>query len=137
MTADGRIEEERMKKMSVILLVSGICLLASVATAAGKDQGRPGQGIAAYNPAAVYTGAYVTESIYYKNPGASVWTRVSRPASLSRVSCGDALYHLKREGAWKGHLNPDGSCGPTSEPSDWAVGNWLNYQDSLPDTDTQ
>ena len=122
-----------MKKMSDILLVSGICLLAAVAMAAPS----PGQSVAAYNPAAVYTGAYVTEFIYYRNPGAAVWTRVSRPASLSRISCGDALYHLKREGAWKGHLNPDGSCGPTSEPSDWAVGNWLNYQDSLPGTDTQ
>jgi len=115
------------------MLVSGICLLASVAAAEPQGQGSPGT--APYNPAAVYTGAYVTGSIYYRNPGATVWTRVTQPGSLKKISCGNALSHLQREGAWKGHLNPDGSCGPTSEPSDWAVGNWLNYQDSLPDTD--
>jgi hypothetical protein len=126
-----------MKKMSVIMLVSGICLLAAVAAAEQTGQGSPGQGIAAYNPSAVYTGAYVNELIYYRNPGAAGWTRVTRPDSLQHVSCWDAQRHLRREGTWQGHLNPDGSCGPTSEPSDWAIGNWLNYQESLPGTDQQ
>ena len=126
-----------MKKILLIMLISGMCLLAAIATAATKEQVSPAPGIAAYNPTTEYNGAYESDFIYYKNPGASVWLRVTNLDRLRHISCPDALRSLNKQGTWRGHLNPDGSCGPTSEPSDWALGNWLNYRDSLPDTDEQ
>jgi hypothetical protein len=83
-----------------------------------------------YNPAQRYAGSYTPKALFYKNPGSIYWQRVADDF-LKRVKCPDALGHLQRDGLWKGHLKKDGSCGPLDEPSDWAVGNRLNYEDML------
>ena len=123
-----------MKRIAVFIFVSLMWILAAIVTAEPQDQKNTGPTIAAYNPNAVYTGTYVPELVYNKNSGASVWIRVTRLDRLRFISCDSALTGLRREGTWQGHLNADGSCGSSSEPSDWALGNWLNYRDSLPDT---
>jgi hypothetical protein len=83
-----------------------------------------------YNPAQQYAGSYTPKALFFKNPGSSYWQRVA-DNYLKRVKCPDAMDHLRRAGLWKGHLSQNGSCGPRDEPSDWAVGNRLNYEDML------
>ena len=83
-----------------------------------------------YNPARQYAGSYTPKALFFKNPGRIYWQRVA-DNYLKRVKCPDAIDHLRRVGLWKGHLGQDGSCGPLAEPSDWAVGNRLNYEDML------
>lgn len=83
-----------------------------------------------YDPAILYPGPYTPEYLFYKNPRGTIWLPWSKADFSRKVSCSGALKRLKKRGVWKGHLNPDGSCGPVAEPSDWAVGNWLNYYQS-------
>jgi hypothetical protein len=100
--------------------------------AADEPTGRGGAtgSVGPYNPAQRYAGSYTPKALFYKNPGSTYWQRVADDF-LRRVKCPDALGHLQRDGLWKGHLKKDGSCGPLDEPSDWAVGNRLNYEDML------
>lgn len=83
-----------------------------------------------YDPAIMYPGPYTPEHLFYRNPKGMIWLPWSKADFSRKVSCSGALKRLKKRGVWKGHLNPDGSCGPVAEPSDWAVGNWLNYYQS-------
>ena len=80
-----------------------------------------------YDVAIMYPGPHTPEQLYYRNPNGPVWLQWTTGDFTRKVTCPGALKRLKRTGVWKGHLKPDGACGPTAEPSDWAVGNWINY----------
>jgi hypothetical protein len=95
-----------------------------------KGRGGASGSIGPYNPAQRYNGSYTPKALFYKNPGSTYWQRVADDF-LRRVKCPNAMDHLRKDGLWKGHLNKDGSCGPLDEPSDWAVGNRLNYEEML------
>jgi hypothetical protein len=103
-----------------------------ILAAADEPTGRGGAAgiVGPYNPAQQYAGSYTPKALFFKNPGSTYWQRVA-DNFLKRVKCPDAMDHLRRSGLWKGHLKKDGSCGPLDEPSDWAVGNRLNYEDML------
>jgi len=83
-----------------------------------------------YNPSQVYTGSYEPDIVYYRPSQKTFWRRGLNDTFPANVSCPGALKSLSRSGLWKGHFRPDGSCGPTDEPSEWAVGNRLNFDES-------
>jgi hypothetical protein len=120
-----------MKRMSFILALVLLSLTAAIVTAESEGQQRPGNRLAIYNPAIIYTGDYQPDVLLFKNPWTIAWQRIPKLDHLRYVTCQDALNHLNLEGRWKGHLNPDGSCGSQAEPADWAIGNRLNYENDL------
>jgi len=86
----------------------------------------------AYNPNIVYAGNFKADLLFCRYEGSDVWRRVNRLDRLRYVTCTDALQKLKQKGTWKGHLDvKDGSCGSLGEPLDWAMGNWINYNDQI------
>ena len=80
-----------------------------------------------YNPGIIYPGPYTPEQLFYRNPKGEIWLRWTANDFAKTVTCKSALKGLRLTGVWKGHLKPNGSCGSTAEPSDWAVGNWINF----------
>ena len=88
-----------------------------------------------YNPEVVYPGIYEAKRLYYKGHESDVWKGMLKPAFLKDVTCTDAKKALSISGSWNGHLNKNGSCGTKAEPTDWAVGNYLNFQ-ATPDSGT-
>lgn len=120
-----------MKRMLFILAIVLLGLTAAIVMAEPGGQQRPGNRLAIYNPAIIYTGDYQPDVLLFKNPWTIDWQRIPKLDHLRNVKCQDALNHLNLEGRWKGHLNPDGSCGSQAEPADWAIGNRLNYENDL------
>jgi hypothetical protein len=108
-----------MKKTRLFSILAAL-LLISNATVAMAINFYP------YNPAAIYNGKFSRNAIYYHNPKNPNW-QLGLKKELNFITCRPALESLKNTGTWKGHFNPDGSCGPTSEPVEFAVGNWLNF----------
>lgn len=96
-------------------------LLAAVST--NEAAGLP------YSAARVYPGEYGASMLFYRNPGSPYWKKVSDEYA-SFVICPEAHRRLQQTGVWQGHLAPNGACGPRSEPSEWAIGNWLNYEEA-------
>lgn len=83
---------------------------------------------AAYNPAQKYEGEYIQERLYYRNPGSTIWRRMSLSNNYRDVvTCQTALDSLNTTGVWQGHLAQDGSCGPQDEPSYFSLGNRINF----------
>ena len=120
-------------KITVIMLLLMIWNAIPSTTMAADPAGQktPGKKAALYDPARIYSGDFQPDVLLYKNPRSDAWQRVTKLDRLQYVTCQDALAHLNREGKWQGHLNPDGSCGSTAEPSDWVMGNRLNYENDL------
>ena|SRR3990167_5192906 len=81
-----------------------------------------------YNPEVAYPVVYEAKRLYYKGHGSDVWKGISKPAFLKDVTCTDAKKTLSISGSWNGHLNKNGSCGAKAEPTDWAIGNYLNFK---------
>lgn len=97
---------------------SVICLLiAATISVAGVAAGDP------YDPTHIYPGSYGASAVYYRETFRAKW----RLGLAGAVICPDALSRFKVSGLWKGHLKLDGSCGTPDEPSEWAMGNRLNY----------
>ena len=87
---------------------------------------------AVYQPQIVYNGDYHPTTIYYQSPGSSFWKRMSKSDNyLNVVRCPAALKALNSVGQWHGHIKADGSCGSPYEPSLYAVGNRINYDQSM------
>lgn len=80
-----------------------------------------------YGPAIIYPGPYEPEQLFFRSPGGIVWLRWSARNYTKSVTCRDTLKSLRLTGVWQGHLKSSGACGSLAEPSDWALGNWLNY----------
>ena len=113
-----------------IMLICG--LSAGISNAQQGNKGvviRPGT---SYNPNVVYAGNFKSDLLFCKNAESGAWRRVRKLDRLRYVTCTDALQQLRQSGTWKGHLNiKDGSCGSSGEPLDWAMGNWINYNDQI------
>lgn|GEM_PF-1332118 len=94
---------------------------------------------APYNPMVSYPGKYEADQLYRKNLSTGAWKVRSHPAHLKDVNCFEAKAKLGERGLWKGNLNQDGSCEGSGEASDWAVGNFLNFQfqENMNTTDTE
>jgi hypothetical protein len=90
-----------------------------------------------YNPTVTYPGIYLTDQLFRKNLGNGDWVGSSFVPHLSNVTCSKAKAQLSEHGLWKGNLNRDGSCGSNAEPTDWAMGNLLNYQSTLNNNDEE
>lgn len=82
-----------------------------------------------YNPSVMYSGQFSRNAVYYHNPGNPVW-RAGLKKEIDYISCRSAQDSLRRTGTWAGHLRVDGACGDTAEPVEWAIGNWLNFNNS-------
>ena len=114
-----------MRMLLSAVLFGLVCAAGSVSAYA--DEGRKPE---KYNPAIMYPGPFTPEHLFYRNPNSTVWLPWRAVDFTKKVKCSAAVKRLKRHGVWQGHLNRDGSCGPTAEPSHWAAGNWLNYVES-------
>jgi hypothetical protein len=87
-----------------------------------------------YHPSVTYSGIYETGRLYRRNPDYQNWAGNLDPSHLKQVVCPQARVSLIKTGEWKGQLNKGGSCGPTAEPAEWALGNLLNYESELSET---
>ena len=88
-------------------------------------------GAAGYNPAMTYEGKYTKDVVYLRNRNNPNWYQGRRGVYPQNVLCRDALRSFSINGKWKGHFRADGSCGSTAEPTEFALGNRLNYDDSV------
>jgi hypothetical protein len=84
-----------------------------------------------YDSSTSYTGIFKSDQLYRRNPDLGSWRGSKRLSHLKQVICPKAKETLSENGLWKGHLNTDGSCGSSAEPAEWALGNFLNYQDEF------
>ncbi|MCI0528513.1 MAG: hypothetical protein L0Y56_13825 [Nitrospira sp.] len=107
--------------------------ILTVADSSKKSEESPSVD-ASYNPSATYPGIYKSDQLYRRNPDSGGWAGSARPSHLKQVGCPKAKESLTETGSWKGQLNKNGSCGTTAEPAEWAVGNLLNYENSLNET---
>jgi hypothetical protein len=107
---------------SLLLLVS---MIVSTLPVTGAWAGADG-----YNSAQTYPGQYKADAVYYRNPKNPNWYQGLNGTYPKNVLCKDALNNFMSNGKWKGHFKADGSCGPTAEPSEFAVGNRINYDAS-------
>ncbi|HUI44961.1 MAG TPA: hypothetical protein VL122_03070 [Nitrospirota bacterium] len=122
-------------KQTLFILAIALALGISAATATAQQQGSQGAVVmpgAKYNPNIVYAGNFQADLLFSKYEGSDTWRRVKKLDRLRYVTCTDALQNLRQQGTWKGHLDvKDGSCGSPGEPLDWAMGNWINYNDQV------
>lgn len=107
---------------SLFLISAAILATAPLPAAWGGADG--------YNPGQSYAGKYTVDVIYYRNRNNPNWYQGLNGTYPKNVLCMDALKHFSTDGKWSGHFKIDGSCGPTTEPSEFAVGNRLNFDDS-------
>lgn len=81
-----------------------------------------------YDASIAYEGIFNSSRLYKVPSGTEHVVGSRRPALLKDVVCAEARKVLDRKGQWVGNLDERGRCGPSPEPSQWAVGNFLNYQ---------
>jgi len=79
-----------------------------------------------YDPSIVYSGSFRTNAIYLHNRRNPVWYPGLKE-ELDFINCQAAQDSFRRTGRWSGHFGLKSSCGDTSEPTEWAIGNWLNF----------
>src|SRR3990172_4163837 len=97
-----------------------------------SDKGRQSDQRGSYDPSVVYPGIYETDQVYKMLAGPQTWAGSRRPSRVQHVTCRDARTALERNGLWNGALDADGDC-RSGEPTDWAIGNFLNFQAGLED----
>jgi hypothetical protein len=117
------IGSSHAKAVMAALLIAASPLLTKAEGAVGAPAA-----VGGYYPSSTYPGPYVPNMLYYRNSPASKWQRGLKGLYSSGLSCPDALRNFGRTGRWWGHLKTDGSCGTTAEPSEWALGNRLNFE---------
>jgi hypothetical protein len=107
------------------LLFAALAAATIMATSASAEVvSSPRQNI--YDPAKVYPGSFGANVMYYRYPN-SYWRRGMAGTYPDVVACADALKHFKKTGLWQGHFGRGGVCGAPGEPTEWAVGNRLNF----------
>ena len=109
-----------MKKLSVLIILVALILLSTATLLRAENAQYP------YNPSVVYSGSFRSNAIYFHNRRNPVWYLGIRQ-ELDSIKCRAAQDSFSRTGRWSGHFEPDSSCGNTSEPTEWGVGNWLNF----------
>ncbi len=127
--------------MKKVLFIIAIVLAFGSFAGSGSAQQQSGKNTIvksgdAYNPRIIYTGRYKTDILFYKPSGSEYWRRLPRFDRLRHVKCPEAVQQLDQAGLWKGSLSfKNGSCiaqggpGPSDPPTEWALGNWLNYNE--------
>jgi hypothetical protein len=96
---------------------------------AAADNSKKGGKIGAqYDPTVNYPGSYDAAQLYRKNLSTGAWKARSHPTHLKDVNCFEAKAQLGERGIWTGNFNQNGSCEGRGEASDWATGNFLNFQ---------
>ncbi len=125
-----------MKK--VLLIIAIVLTWGSLPGHSSAQQGTKGMAVkpgAEYNPKVVYAGRYKTDILFYKPSNTEFWKRLPRFDRLRNVKCPEALQQINQAGIWQGDLSfKNGSCiyygpGPSDPPTEWALGNWLNYNE--------
>lgn len=99
-----------------------------------RDGVKPKSKDTLYIPSITYPGIYETNRLYRMSFDSTSWVGSKHPAFLKEVTCSDARKRLSQSGSWTGLLMKDGACGMNSEPSEWALGNLLNYQAGISTT---
>ncbi len=120
-----------MKRVFFLGLIALAFSCAAMVIAAETEK-QPGPAVTGpYNPVITYSGIHNADELLFRNrPTSQSWQSIPTLNALKKVTCSDAIVQLQREGKWQGHLNLDGSCGPTAEPCDWILGNRLNYDEA-------
>ncbi len=108
------------------LMAAAMISTAFAPAALGADSAQPAKA-AGYNPSLTYPGSYVPTTLYIRHSRLGPWKRGFSRQYPKGISCRDALNSFGRSGLWNGHLKPDGSCGTLGEPTEWALGNRLNF----------
>jgi len=114
-------------KRNILLAAAAIVTTIMGGPSASFAENILGKNSSSYNSSVTYTGSYDNSGLYYRNPGNPKWMVVLKNG-IEGLKCSDAVKQLKRSGRWMGHLNSDNSCGPTAEPSEWALGNRINFE---------
>ncbi|MFZ5876901.1 MAG: hypothetical protein ACOYXU_10905 [Nitrospirota bacterium] len=70
--------------------------------------------------------------IYHITHHTEGWAGSKRPALLNQITCREARTALQERGFWRGPLSVTGGCG-SGEPTEWATGNFLNFQSNRHD----
>ena len=118
-------------RQTVLILIIALVLGLYAGSTSAQQKGESGdiKGGGVYNADTRYPGAYENDALLFRNSlKDTIWRSIPNFSRLYKVTCVDALTHLKTEGKWQGHLKPDGSCGSTAEPAIWVMGNRLNYE---------
>jgi len=121
------VSEGEVSMRIIWVIVFGFIFMAYSIPAFSAEGKQAEEKRVSYDAAIMYPGPYTPEQLFYKNPKGQVWLRWTTADFTKTVACSGALKRLKQRGVWQGHLKSDGSCGSPAEPSDWAVGNWINY----------
>ena len=121
--------EGKMKKTAILLVLTVLMLLFATCPIWAEDTSSDASPRFAYDPGVVYSGLFNTNGIYYHNRSNPIWYS-GLNQELDAVICRSARESFSRTGRWSGHFAPDSSCGDTSEPTEFAVGNWLNFRNA-------
>jgi hypothetical protein len=118
-----------MNNRLILVCLTAVAMIsvATLPAPAGCAEKVPLSHKSGYNPAQTYPGPFVPTMLYIRHSPSGPWHRGLTGLFSKGVSCPDALSNFRRSGLWQGHLKQDGSCGPLAEPSQWALGNRLNY----------
>ncbi len=115
-----------MKKTVLATILTVLILLTTVSGLMAENSPESLFTRQAYNPAVVYNGSFRTNAIYFHNRRNPVWYPGLKE-ELDSINCKAAQDSFRKSGRWNGHFVQGSSCGETSEPTEWAVGNWLNF----------
>jgi hypothetical protein len=127
--AEKRVEAFMKNRALVFITILVLGIFVGSGFAKQKSPTGTGQG---YDPGVTYEGQCLTTLLFFRYTKNDFWRRRPHMDRLRNVVCQDALSHLNKEGKWQGDLNSDGSCGMSStESPEWAVGNRVNYDESL------
>lgn len=106
--------------LTILMLLPATCPLWAADTSSGASPGY------AYDSGVVYSGPFNTNGIYHNNRNNPKWYP-GLNQELDAVICRAARESFSRTGRWSGNFDSDSSCLNTSEPIEYAVGNWLNF----------
>jgi hypothetical protein len=121
----------KLRYLMAFMSLATVMVLLSINTGPSLAEDIPAILKRTYNPVVSYPGKFENSVLYFRNSNKSNWMRGEISRFPDAVSCHDAIVHINRTGLWKGHFKSDGSCGPTGEPTDWALGNRLNYEAAM------
>ena len=113
--------EGDVKKFVIVTIMTALMQLSTATLLLAVIAPNP------YNPSVVYSGQFRSNAVYYHNRRNPLWY-LGIQQELDAIKCRAAQDSFLMTGRWSGHFEADSSCGTTSEPTEWAVGNWLNFR---------
>lgn len=87
-----------------------------------------------YDSSQTYTGTYISSRLYYSDTvkGYDREWELGDLAGPAAVTCPEARKQLLEKGVWRGRLRRNGSCSEDAPFRIWGLGNWLNFEKSIP-----